>query len=217
MTFTPEQTTELAAPLNRSHVKERKQAGRKLSYIEGWHAIAEANRIFGFDAWTRETFDVRCVAEHKRKIGQDGRDGWGVSYVAKVRVTVDDVVREGVGAGHGIDVDLGLAHESAIKEAETDAMKRALMTFGNPFGLALYDKEQANVEAEETASDRYTKTSLGFIESAKTAVDLSAWWEREKPVRRQFYTNEDPNFQKLKDAFAKRGAELSKHDKKEAA
>ena len=25
-----------------------------------------------------------------------------------------------------------LAHESALKEAETDAMKRALMTFGNP-------------------------------------------------------------------------------------
>ena len=31
----------------------------------------------------------------------------------------------------------GEAHESAIREAETDAMKRALSTFGNPFGLAL--------------------------------------------------------------------------------
>jgi DNA repair and recombination protein RAD52 len=54
-------------------------------------------------------------------------------------------VRDGCGAGHGIDRDAGLAHESALKEAETDAMKRAFMTFGNPFGLALYDKEQANV------------------------------------------------------------------------
>jgi len=53
--------------------------------------------------------------------------------------------REGSGAGHGIDVDLGQAHESALKEAETDAMKRALMTFGNPFGLALYDKRQREV------------------------------------------------------------------------
>ena len=32
------------------------------------------------------------------------------------------LVREGSGAGHGIDVDLGLAHESALMEAETDAM-----------------------------------------------------------------------------------------------
>ena len=55
------------------------------------------------------------------------------------------MIREGCGAGHGIDTDLGQAHESALKEAETDAMKRALMTFGNPFGLALYDKQQREV------------------------------------------------------------------------
>ena len=48
---------------------------------------------------------------------------------------------------HGIDADKGLAHESALKEAETDATKRALMTFGNPFGLALYDKQQRQVSS----------------------------------------------------------------------
>jgi len=62
------------------------------------------------------------------------------------------VIREGCGAGHGIDVDLGQAHESALKEAETDAMKRALMTFGNPFGLALYDKQQRQVTTTSTES-----------------------------------------------------------------
>jgi hypothetical protein len=41
---------------------------------------------------------------------------------------------------------MGEAYESAVKEAETDAMKRALMTFGNPFGLALYDKTKASVQ-----------------------------------------------------------------------
>ena len=138
-------TEQLAKPLDRKHVKSRTQSGRNLSYIEGWLAIAEANRIFGFDGWTRETIDLRCVSEKARKIGREGRDGWGVSYVAKVRVVALGVTREGTGTGHGIDADLGLAHESALKEAETDAMKRALMTFGNPFGLALYDKTQANV------------------------------------------------------------------------
>lgn len=155
--FSEQQRTDLAAPLSREHVKTRKQAGRQLSYVEGWQAIAEANRIFGFDGWASETTELRCVAEKERKVGQTNpRDGWGVSYTAKVRVTVfagDTIVtREGVGAGHGIDVDLGLAHESAIKEAETDGRKRALMTFGNPFGLALYDKDQANVaDAERSA------------------------------------------------------------------
>ena len=123
-----------------------------LNGIEGWVTIREANRIFGFDGWQRETIELRCVAESQRPIGRDQKPGWGVTYIAKVRIRLGSqtngapsLVREGSGAGHGIDVDLGLAHESALKEAETDAMKRALMTFGNPFGLALYDKQQWQV------------------------------------------------------------------------
>ncbi len=151
--FNEEQIASLRAPLSREHVKERTQAGRKLSYLEGWVAIAEANRIFGFDGWNRETVECRMVCERERKIGEQQRDGWSVSYVAKARVTVGDVVREGTGYGSGIDIDLGAAHESAIKEAETDAMKRALMTFGNQFGLALYDKTQAEVEPVSRPQD----------------------------------------------------------------
>ena len=147
-----EQTAALAAPLNRANVQNRSQAGRSFNYLEGWVAIREANRIFGFDGWQRETIELRCVAESQRPIGRDQKPGWGVTYIARVRIRLGSqaygahfLVREGSGAGHGIDVDLGLAHESALKEAETDAMKRALMTFGNPFGLALYDKQQRQV------------------------------------------------------------------------
>jgi len=147
MAFTKEQIAALEAPLLRASVRSREQSGRKLSYLEGWHCIAEANRIFGFDGWTRETIDLKMVAEKERVIGKtgNGSPGYGVTYIARVRISVGDIIREGCGTGHGIDRDLGQAHESALKEAETDAMKRALMTFGNPFGLALYDKTQANV------------------------------------------------------------------------
>ncbi len=55
MPFTDSQTKALAAKLSAKHVKTRQHGGVTLSYIEGWHAIAEANRIFGFDAWDRET------------------------------------------------------------------------------------------------------------------------------------------------------------------
>ena len=150
--LSPEQAAALAAPLNRAHVQTRSQSGRSLNYLEGWVAIKEANRIFGFDGWQRETIELRCVSESQRPIGREQKSGWGVTYIAKVRIRLGSqangapsLVREGSGAGHGIDVDLGLAHESALKEAETDAMKRALMTFGNPFGLALYDKQQRQV------------------------------------------------------------------------
>lgn len=159
MSFTPEQVAELSADLHRKNVRQRSQSGRQFSYIEGWLAESEANRIFGFDAWDTETLSERCVAEKPRKIGQQAKDGWSVSYVCRVRVTVrtpggGKVVREGVGAGHGIDTDLGLAHESALKEAATDAEKRALKTFGNPFGLALYDKDQKHVSDAPPAANR---------------------------------------------------------------
>ncbi|OON12722.1 MAG: hypothetical protein BTM30_02715 [Synechococcus lacustris str. Tous] len=148
--FSTQQQHALAAPLDRANVQYRNQSNRSFSYLEGWHVIAEANRIFGFDGWQRETIELKCVCERERNIGRDGRTGWGVTYTAKVRIQVGDgstaqLIREGSGAGHGIDADLGQAHESALKEAETDAMKRALMTFGNPFGLALYDKQQRQV------------------------------------------------------------------------
>jgi hypothetical protein len=52
----------------------------------------------------------------------------------------------------------GQAHELALKASETDATKRALATFGNPFGLALYDRELAGVtnrKALMPKSDEY--------------------------------------------------------------
>ncbi len=147
--FTDDQIAALSAPLAREHVKTREQAHRQVSYIEGWHAIAEANRIFGFDGWDRTT-KIHCVSEKPSKIGERQADGWRVAYTGKVRVKVRAgdtvIVRDGSGYGSGIDVDLGSAHESAAKECETDCLKRALMTFGYPFGLALYDKAQSHVE-----------------------------------------------------------------------
>ena len=179
---------ELKKPLSKDAVKTRSQGGRSVSYIEGWHAIAEANRIFGFDGWTRETIDIRCVSEREREIGQNKTPGFGVTYTVKVRVTVDDVVREGLGAGHGIDRDAGQAHESAIKEAETDAMKRALMTFGNPFGLALYDKRQENVADPEKLEaldklDAKCREIVKAIGSANSEQNLAdAWSHHEEAI-----------------------------------
>jgi DNA recombination protein Rad52 len=154
--FSERQVAALSAPLDRASVRQREQGRSRVSYLEGWQVIAEANRIFGFDGWERSTLISRCVAEHERPIGRDRKSGWGVTYIARVRITITagnrTLIREGSGTGHGIDADLGLAHESALKEAETDATKRALMTFGNPFGLALYDKQQRQVSSSAVPS-----------------------------------------------------------------
>src|SRR3977135_4118965 len=67
----------------------------------------------------------------------------------------------------------GDAYERAIKAAETDATKRALATFGNRFGLGLYDKEQNGVTPRKPDSHP-TGLSL-YVPGGEVLVgDLSA-------------------------------------------
>ena len=143
MALTDMQVRQLRAKLDGRHVKTRKANGVELHYVEGWHVIAEANRIFGYDAWDRRTLATNCVSSSA--IGQLHL----AAYTAKVRVTVrageTTIIREGSGTGEGRAPTPGEAHDLALKGAETDATKRALATFGNPFGLALYDREQLGV------------------------------------------------------------------------
>lgn len=137
-----EQITELLnQPLSRENVKARRgESPKPLSYIESHHAIREANRIFGFFGWNSETLEVTCFRETADEV-------W---YRSRVRVTVlcgDRVVfRDGTGYGDAKNSrNLGKAHEKAMKEAESDAQKRAFRQFGDQFGLALYDKDQEHV------------------------------------------------------------------------
>lgn len=195
MTFSLEQKKALEAPLDRNVVKERNQAGRTFSYIEGWWAIKEANRIFGHSEWDRKT-DLSQLGDPELGKDKYGNDQWRVRYMAKSTISVIAgeriISRDGVGYGSGIAKDLGDAFESAIKEAETDAMKRALMTFGNPFGLALYDKAQAevaNVEQEAPKNSAYSLKKNGqwedFMERLSMKDDpdeARAWWlDKMKP------------------------------------
>ena len=169
-----EASKELSKKLSPSHVQPPKQFGPKGSYLEGWFCIQEANRIFGFGGWSYTILDCRVVQEKPREIGRDKKPGFGVTYVATVRVTVGDVIREDVGSGHGYDVDLGLAHESAIKEGVTDALKRSLRSFGNPFGLALYDKSRENVG--ENVDDGAVAEAVGCFDKADTLEAANGIW-----------------------------------------
>ena len=141
MSFNEEQKKLLNQKINKKNVSFRSGGGgQQLAYVESWHVIQEANRIFGFDGWSSETIETSLVFEDLKC----------VSYIAKVRITVGNVIREGTGAGHGRMGGVGDKHESAIKEAESDARKRALMQFGDSFGLSLYDKDKAWLKTEDS-------------------------------------------------------------------
>jgi DNA recombination protein Rad52 len=165
---------ELNRKLDPAHVMPAKSFGPKGDYLEGWFVISEANRIFGFDGWSYTVPECTVVHQGPREIGQAKKPGWGVTYTAKVRLVVRGAEpSEDFGAGHGYDVDLGLAHESAIKEAVTDALKRALKKFGNKFGLALYDKSRENVGVDApTASPAEIEVACGMLSQAPDLATL---------------------------------------------
>jgi hypothetical protein len=136
MGFSARQVQALRRQPSGRHIRTREAHGRELSYIEGWYAISEANRIFGFDGWNRETVESKCV------LARENRGSFLAVYIAKVRITVNAdgavILREGHGTSEGRGASPGEVHDIALKAAETDATKRALTTFGKPFGLELY-------------------------------------------------------------------------------
>jgi hypothetical protein len=101
-----------------------------------WTAIAHANRIFGPQGWSREVLEMRNAANRER-------EGVNTSaYVARVRLTVNmpdgPVIRDSHGCGEGRGRNPFEAHDQGLKAAELDATLRALATFGNAFGLAVF-------------------------------------------------------------------------------
>jgi len=145
--FTDKQNQLLKYNLDGNRVRTRQQGNISLSYLEGYDLIDTANFAFGFGNWSYRVTTLEQVSEEVNE-----RNNKVIGYKAVVAVTVYDVhhkshiTREDVGYGTGIARDYASAHESGGKEATTDALKRALRTFGNQFGNALYDKQQKNVD-----------------------------------------------------------------------
>lgn len=146
--ITPEQKKLLEAPLDPKHVKKPSGSfGPKGDYLEGWHVINELNRIFGFDGWS---YTIELSRDDLREATDSkGNPQWQAAYTCICTLKVGDNYRQDVGFGSGFAKSIGDAIEGATKEAATDALKRCARTFGNVFGLALYDKSRANVCAPE--------------------------------------------------------------------
>jgi DNA recombination protein Rad52 len=191
--FSPAQLKKLTGKLDRSCVQSRTVEGKSIDYIEGWFALSEANAIFGFANWDRETVHFERLFERTRG------EMTTCSYSARVRVRVragdQTISREGTGCGTASARNAADAHERAIKAAETDATKRALATFGNRFGLCLYDKDQAGVSepagrpmkilcpngkvfADSLSPEGFCTALRKIIENTSSLTELSAWQER---------------------------------------
>ena len=170
MTLKPEQIKALEAPLDPKHVvKPSGNFGPKGDYLEGWFIINELNRVFGFDGWS---YRIDLTRDDLSKV--EGKDQWAAAYTCICTLTVGEVTRQDVGFGSGFAKGIGDAIEGATKEAATDALKRAARTFGNIFGLALYDKSRANVSAPEpvrtTITDDQRTELINMLEQMNVPV-----------------------------------------------
>ena len=172
MSFTSNQLRHLRARIRPQVVKQREVEGKVLHYLEGWHIISEANRIFGFDAWDRETLHSQCVWQKP----VDYR--FAAAYLTRVRITVragDKIIqREGLGSGEAVAATAGQAHERASKAAETDATKRALSTFGNPFGLSLYKDKAEPPKVKRSSNVAAAPSNLQGPVVSELAVSAAA-------------------------------------------
>lgn len=161
MGFSDRQMRALSRSVPKQHVRSRVREGKELSYVEGWYVLAQANRIFGFDGWDRETIETKCI------MGREVRGTFTAVYSARVRITVHTdgraIVRDGHGTGEAMGQPVGEVHDRALKAAETDATKRALATFGKAFGLALYAGAKPGVSSRQGHNDERREVSAASI------------------------------------------------------
>lgn len=153
--FNDNQIKSLENELDGARVKSREKGNINLSYLEGFDVIETANKIFGYGNWSYTISKLEQVSQE-----QNQNQNFVICYKAIVNVIVHDsqhlkqISREDVGIGTGIAKTLADAHEGACKEAVTDALKRALRTLGNQFGLSLYDKTKNHQNNSQTQTNQ---------------------------------------------------------------
>jgi len=156
--FNENQLAILNQELDSSRIKSRQKGNINLSYLEGFDVIATANRIFGFGNWEYSITTLENVSQELNH-----NQNHIICYKAVVQVKVYDenhtkyIIREDVGFGTGIAKTLADAHEGGAKESVTDGLKRTLKSWGNQWGLSLYDKSKNHQNT--TPSQSYNQNS----------------------------------------------------------
>jgi len=146
--FVDKQTLVLKCDIEPSRIKNRSKGNITLSYLEGFDLIETANKIFGHGNWSYTITTLEQVSQET-----NANQNTVICYKALIRLMVysqdhnKNVSKEDVGFGTGIAKTLAEAHEGAGKEAVTDAIKRAMRSFGNQFGNSLYDKSKKHQTA----------------------------------------------------------------------
>ena len=143
--LSPAVSQALGQPIDPELVSQRKgRGGRVFDYLEGHAVIDQANRIFGFGGWGYELVGDVTLRRIETVDPQTGEVKVDQGYSAPVRVTVAGALpRTDLGV-HPVAEDNFDGHDTAMKGAVTDGLKRAFRSFGVQFGNGFYgDQPQA--------------------------------------------------------------------------
>ncbi len=164
-TLPPATVLELQGSIDPGLVSRRRgRGGRTYDYIEGYVAIAEANRIFGHGGWGYEVVGEVALREMETVDDETGELKTIRAYSAPVRVTVPGAPpRTDVGF-HAVADESADGHETACKGAVTDGMKRALRSFGDRFGNGLYGPQGGPHAGSSSQTGPRTRSSRADLD-----------------------------------------------------
>ena len=137
--LSPAVTQALGQPLDPELVSQRKgRGGKSFDYLESHAVIDQANLIFGYGGWGYELAGDVTLRRIETVNPQTGEVKVEQGYSAPVRVSVAGALpRTDLGV-HPVTEDNFDGHDTAMKAAVTDGMKRAFRSFGVQFGNGFY-------------------------------------------------------------------------------
>ena len=165
----PAVTQALGQPLDSQLVSQRKgRGGKSFDYLEGHIVIAQANRIFGYGGWGYELVENVTLRRIETVDPQTGEVKVEQGYSAPVRVTVAGALpRTDIGV-HPVAEDTFDGHDTAIKGAVTDGLKRAFRGFGVQFGNAFYgDQPQVGYSPQPQRVPAQTNSNSGQAQASR--------------------------------------------------
>ena len=137
--LSPAVTKALGQPLDPALVSQRKgRAGRTYNYLEGHAVIDQANNIFARGGWGYDIVGDVTLREIETVDSTTGEMKRGQAYAAKVKLNVPGAPSRTDVGFHAVAEETVEGHETAYKGSVTDALKRALRSFGDQFGNGLY-------------------------------------------------------------------------------
>ena len=167
--LSPAVSQALGQPLDPALVSQRKGRGGKFyDYLEGHLVIEQANRIFGFGGWGYELVGDVTLRQVETVDTQTGEVKVSLGYSAPVRVTVAGALpRTDIGV-HPVAEDTFDGHDTAIKAAVTDGMKRAFRSFGVQFGNGFYgDQPQVSNSPQPQRVPAQTNGNSGQAQASR--------------------------------------------------